>query len=127
MDFLPSEQGRENRRTLETGTVEDGAVLFTAAACLPADFVAAAAGRKGSAGASPAADDATTGGTLISFTSNIAGGVKKLSAVFLRLCAGQESILLQLQFAGAEVLQQEEVHQPTGDELCLLTDLEPLR
>ena len=39
---------------------------------------------------------------------------------------GKESILLQLQFAGAEVLQQEEVHQPTGDELCLLTDLEPL-
>ena len=23
-------------------------------------------------------------------------------------------------------MQQEEVHQPTGDELCLLTDLEPL-
>ena len=66
------------------------------------------------------------GGTLISFTLNIAGGVKSFPLFSYAFALGKESILLQLQFAGAEVLQQEEVHQPTGDELCLLTDLEPL-
>lgn len=65
-------------------------------------------------------------GTLISFTLNIAGGVKSFPLFSYAFALGKESILLQLQFAGAEVLQQEEVHQPTGDELCLLTDLEPL-
>ena len=54
------------------------------------------------------------GGTLISFTLNIAGGVKSFPLFSYAFALGKESILLQLQFAGAEVLQQEEVHQGTS-------------
>ena len=62
------------------------------------------------------------GGTMVSFTLNIAGAVKSSPLFSAAFAEGKRRILQGLRYQGAAVLALEEIHEPTGDELCLLTD-----
>ncbi len=62
------------------------------------------------------------GGTIVSFTLNIAGAVKSSPLFSAAFAEGKRRILQGLRYQGAAVLALEEIHEPTGDELCLLTD-----
>lgn len=62
------------------------------------------------------------GGTLISFTMNIAGAVKRSPLFSQAFAEGKRRILRQLHYERAEILAQEEYSEKTGDELYILTD-----
>lgn len=57
--------------------------------------------------------------TVISFCMNIPGEIKTTPAIRLLFAEGKEDILNRLDDLHAEILEQVEIHQDTGDEFIL--------
>ena len=57
--------------------------------------------------------------TLISFSMNIPGPIKTNTLIRKAFILGRDSLLSQLEKAGAKILQTSEIHEDTGDELLL--------
>lgn len=67
------------------------------------------------------------GGTLISFTLNIAGAVKSFPLFTRAFVEGKRQILRELSYTGIAVKEQQECCDKTGNELFLLVEERPER